>query len=138
MLKISLTGYVNSVRTNTLPSGKTVTNVRLGVTIDKEAKKYQSFDIAFWEQASTQASLLQEKDYVSIPDVLIRDIKTSDDGKWVQISGSAYLIFKSLPLNNSGSNSNYSKKTKEVDTVPHELFNEDSTETTTNIDSVPF
>ncbi len=134
MLKINLTGYVNSVRTNTLPSGKVVTNVRLGVLLDKETKKYQSFDIAFWEQASNQASLLQEKDYVSIPDVLIRDIKISDDGKWIQINGSAYLVFKSLPLNTS----NYSKKADRTGNTSSEVFNEDPDETPLNVDNIPF
>lgn len=108
MIKLNLTGYVNSVRTNTLSSGKKVTNVKVAVPIAKANDKqtYQTFDIAFWEKFADSAAQIKEKDYVHIPDVVLSKIETSEgkkDGKtYINISGMANIIFKGLEKVESG------------------------------------
>lgn len=101
MIKLNLTGYVNSVRTNTLSSGKKVTNVKINVPVSKvnDKQTYQSFDIAFWEKFADNAVGVKEKDYVIIPDVIISKFETSqgkDNKTYINISGSANVVFKAL------------------------------------------
>jgi hypothetical protein len=128
MLKLNLTGYVNSVRTNTLPSGKVVTNVKIGVLVNKKEKLYQNFDVSFWDEASIQAAKLQEKDYIHIPDVTIFSLKISD-GKYININGSAFSVFKSLPLNSIPSS---------AEVVYDALVNSKTEEKPFDMDSIPF
>jgi len=97
MIKLSITGYVNNVRSNTLKTGKKVTNIRLGVEVGKkdDKKVYQTFDVAFWDNWADQASQVKEKDYVHIPDVVLSNIEISQE-KYINIKGSANVIFKGL------------------------------------------
>ena len=101
MIKLNLTGYVNSVRSNETSTGKKVTNLKVAVPVSKvnDKQTYQSFDVAFWDKFADSAAQVQEKDYVNIPDVVINKFETSEgkDGKtYINISGIANIVFKGL------------------------------------------
>lgn len=97
MIKLSITGYVNNVRCNTLKSGMKVTNIRLGVEVMKkdDKKTYQTFDVAFWDNWADQAAQIKEKDYVHIPDLVLSSIEIAQE-KYINIKGNANVIFKGL------------------------------------------
>lgn len=110
MIKLTLTGYVNAVRSNETSTGKKVTNIKIAVPVGKVQDKtqYQSFDVAFWEDKADNVKGIQEKDYIIIPDVLLSKFEISEvkDKKYINISGTGNIVFKALEKEKTDSKEN--------------------------------
>lgn len=92
-MQATLKGYVNSVRNNTLASGKEVTNVSIACSLgkNKEGKvTYQKVDVAFWNESAVRAKDVPAESYVCIPDALLTEFSTSES------NGKTYINIKAM------------------------------------------